>query len=238
MLNVHGKTKTKTLNAAIQYNKQHAHRTDLEFVLITPPPYRHTRPHFLAPQTSICLWCLACKTSGSSSRSFSTRTPLLHCTGDSLISNYSLQTLPSARIDISLDGINLREIIPTTVLPGTFLPYGLQHPPLFGLSRYLPRDSGDHSANVLNIFLAPSAVPLLPVMEPRLVNGVVTVDDASLTKRCTSLHSGPTATSTFSSVALFITDFFHIIIKRAHHRGTITKDRLISRTPVHSANCH
>lgn len=55
------------------------------------------------------------------------------------------------------------------------------------------------------MFLPPSASPLLPKLEPCIVDGVVIVGAAFFTARV-HLRSGPAATSTFPCDALLDTD--------------------------------
>ena len=83
-------------------------------------------------------------------------------------------------------------------------PDGLSTPNFSGLAKFSPYAPKDHDPTVLTVQAPPLMDPPLPEMGPCLVDGIVTVDDASFTTRV-HIHSGPTATTTFPCVALLDT---------------------------------
>ena len=83
-------------------------------------------------------------------------------------------------------------------------PDGLSTANFSGLAKFSPYAPKDHDPTVLTVQAPPLLDPPLPEMGPCLVDGIVTVDDASFTTRV-HIHSGPTATTTFPCVALLDT---------------------------------
>ena len=83
-------------------------------------------------------------------------------------------------------------------------PDGLPAANFSGLAKFSPYAPNDHAPAVLAVQASPSLDPLLSEMGPCLVDGIVTVDDASFTTRV-HIHSGPIATTMFSYVALLDT---------------------------------